>query len=109
MEKRINQGPFFHIVFFWLKKPQSNEDKIQLELELKNFIKKNKQLITSHVGKPAGTKRTVVDNTYDLSLILTFDSKEDQEIYQSDPFHLEFIDKASKLWDRVQVYDSLKV
>ena len=75
---------------------------------LKKFIRENKQVITSFIGLPAGTKRGVVDNSYDVSLIVTFNSKEEQEVYQNDPTHISFIDKASNLWKKVQVFDSIK-
>tara|TARA_B100001996_G_scaffold213786_1_gene164192 strand:- start:2352 stop:2684 length:333 start_codon:yes stop_codon:yes gene_type:complete len=109
MIKNSFQGPFFHVVFFWLKNSKNEKDRLKLEIELKNFIQANNQVRSSHIGAPANTKRTVVDNSYDLSLIVTFNSKEEQEIYQNDPTHIEFIDRASELWDRVQVYDSFQV
>lgn len=34
------------------------------------------------------------------------DSKEDQDIYQIDPVHLDFVRQYSSLWQRVVHYDS---
>lgn len=103
----MKQGPFFHVVYFWMNHPESESDITQLELELKRFISLNKQVVSHHIGRPAGTDREVVDNTYGVSLIVSFDSKEAQDVYQSDPTHLEFIERAKHLWKRVQIYDSL--
>jgi hypothetical protein len=34
-----------------------------------------------------------------------FDNLEDQEAYQNDPIHKEFIEDCSHLWEKVVVYD----
>ena len=103
-----NNKSFYHVVYFWLKKSKDSGDTKKLVSELKKFIRENKQVITSFIGLPAGTKRGVVDNSYDVSLIVTFNSKEEQEVYQNDPTHISFIDNASNLWKKVQVFDSIK-
>ncbi len=103
-----NTSSFYHVVYFWLKKSKDYGDTNKLVNDLKKFIGENKQVVTSFIGLPAGTKRGVVDNSYDVSLIVTFNSKEEQEVYQNDPTHLSFIDKASNLWEKVQVFDSIK-
>ena len=103
-----NNKSFYHVVYFWLKKSKDSQDTNKLVNELKKFIGENKQVVTSFIGLPAGTNRGVVDNSYDVSLIVTFNSKEEQEVYQNDPTHLSFIDKASNLWKKVQVFDSIK-
>ncbi|MEP0713314.1 MAG: Dabb family protein, partial [Algoriphagus sp.] len=57
-------------------------------------------------GTPAATeKRDVVDHSYQVACTAFFDSLEDQLVYQSDPLHLEFIEKYSHMWKKVQVYD----
>lgn len=103
----MSQGIFFHVVFFWMKNPQSDADKDALEVELQKFMAVNQQVKSHHIGRPAGTDREVVDNSYGVSLIVSFDSKEEQDVYQSDPTHIEFIKNAQHLWDHVQIYDSI--
>lgn len=100
------QGPFYHVVFFWMNNPDSTQEQEQLLSELERFMDKIPQPLSKHIGKPAGTPREVVDNTYQFSLVLNFESKESQDEYQTDPIHLEFIDRAQHLWKKVQVYDS---
>ncbi len=100
------QGPFYHVVFFWMNNPDSTQEQEQLLSELELFMDKIPQPLSKHIGKPAGTPREVVDNTYQFSLVLNFESKESQDEYQTDPIHLEFIDRAQHLWKKVQVYDS---
>ena len=103
----VEQGSFFHVVYFWLKNSKSKEDTIKLYNELNKFLTQNKQVLTSHIGSPVESEREVVDSSYDLSLIVTFKSKGDQDIYQNDPTHLKFVENASYLWDKVKVYDSM--
>lgn len=100
------QGPFYHVVFFWMNNPENQKEQQQLLSELERFMEHIPQPISKHIGKPAGTPREVVDNSYQFSLVLNFESKESQDAYQTDPVHLEFIDRAQHLWKKVQVYDS---
>jgi hypothetical protein len=95
---------FIHHVFFWLKDPNSLEDKKKLQTGLKN-LSTVKTIRMSHIGIPAGTNRAVIDTTYSVSWLLVFDNPEDQESYQKDPIHLKFIEDCSMLWEKVLVYD----
>jgi hypothetical protein len=100
---------FTHMVFFWMKEPDNKDHQTKFEASLARFINGSPQVISQHIGRPAGTERTVVDNSYQYCLVVTFASKEDHDIYQDDPAHHEFIDECKDLWDRVQVYDSVKI
>jgi hypothetical protein len=99
---------FVHHVYFWLKKPVTAQVKKKFELGLKELVT-IEQIVGKHLGKPATTKRGVIDSTYSYSLLLTFKSKEDQDIYQTHPKHLKFIDECEGLWERVVVYDSVSI
>jgi hypothetical protein len=100
-----NEG-FIHHVFFWLKNPESKEDLIQLIDGLKK-LSKAATIKDFNIGKPAATNRNVIDTTYSVSWLLLFDNADDQEIYQTDPVHLKFIEECSSLWDRVLIYDTV--
>ena len=101
------QGPFFHVVFFWLIN-DSKEVKSSFEKELRHFIEHVDEIRTSHIGTPAETDRDVIDNTWSYSLVLSFDSKKEHDIYQDHSLHKRFIENASSLWEKVLVYDSVK-
>ena len=100
---------FLHNVYFWLKNPDSQEDRAAFERSLKKFIHSSKYAKTLFIGKPAETPRDVVDNSWTYSLALTFPSKEIQDKYQTEDVHLTFIKESKDLWERVQVYDSVGV
>lgn len=101
-------GDFFHVVYFWLINESAEVGK-KFEQELRKFIAQVDVIKTSHIGKPAPTDRDVIDNTWTYSLILSFDSKKEQDHYQEHQAHLTFIDNASSLWTKVLVYDSIKI
>tara|TARA_B100000989_G_scaffold104060_1_gene76233 strand:+ start:287 stop:700 length:414 start_codon:yes stop_codon:yes gene_type:complete len=98
-------GQIIHHVFFWLKNPDSESDKQQL-IEGLNTLGSIDEVKVLLVGKPASTiKREVVDNSFDVSELMIFDSVEAQDAYQVHPIHTEFVQSYSHLWERVVVYD----
>ena len=102
------EGGFFHMVFFWLVDDSADVKKKFLK-ELKDFVGQVEEIKKVHIGPPADTDRDVIDNTYSFSLVVTFDSKKEHDIYQEHPAHLKFIENASSLWKKVLVYDSVKL
>lgn len=96
---------FIHHVYFWLKNPESQEDKNKLIAGLKK-LSKVKTIQKFHIGLPAKTNREVIENTYSVSWLLFFKNKAEQDSYQTDPIHLKFIEECSPLWEKVIVYDS---
>ena len=97
---------FVHHVYFWLKNEGNEADLKKLVEGLKKLsaVKTIKQF---HIGKPAATSREVIDGSYAVSWLLFFDTKEDQDSYQTDPIHLKFVEECSMLWKKVIVYDSV--
>ena len=106
MAKQLNY--FVHHVYFWFKKPVSKQDKTRFEEALKKLVTVE-TIVEMHLGVPATTRRDVVDRSYSYSLLTTFKSKEDQDIYQTHPTHLKFIEECSDLWEKVVVYDSVVI
>lgn len=101
-DKVIN-GRFIHMVFFWLK-PETDIADFQRATE--NFLMQVPEIVNYHLGEPAGTPREVVNNTYSVSLVVTFASKEDQDIYQKHQAHLKYIDENKDKWTDVKIFDS---
>jgi hypothetical protein len=101
------EGNFVHVVFFWLK-DDTPETKKKFLSEAKKLVDNVDVIKTKHIGTPADTDRDVIDNTWSFSLVLSFDSKKEQDIYQEHQTHLDFIENASSLWEKVLVYDSVK-
>ncbi len=99
-------GNFVHSVYFWLNNPDSDSDRQEFLQALTTFIASSKYISSYHIAPAAGTPRDVVDNSYTYNLVCTFETKELQDLYQNEDVHLKFIEDASHLWERVQVYDS---
>ena len=97
---------FIHHVFFWLKKPVSDQAKAKFEKALKQLAT-IETVVDHHLGIPAPTNRDLIDTTYSYSLLLAFRNKSDQDVYQTHPTHLKFINDCQELWERVVVYDTI--
>ena len=104
----IEKNGFIHHVFFWLKNAGRDEDRGELIEGLKK-LSKAPTIKDFHIGIPAPTNRDVIDTTYSVSWLLIFENPEDQEVYQTDPIHLKFIEECSHLWKKVVVYDTVNV
>ena len=100
---------FTHVVYFWLKNPDSAQDRNAFLKSLKNFMDKSEYAQTKFIGEPAGTPREVVDGSFTYSLILSFPSKEIQDKYQAEPAHVKFVEESQHLWEKVVVYDSVGI
>ena len=100
---------FVHVVYFWFKNPTSETDRQLFETSLKKFMDASQFAQTKFIGKPAETPREVVDSSFTYSLICSFNSKEDQDKYQTEPPHLVFVEACKHLWEKVVVYDSLGI
>lgn len=96
-----------HSVFFWLKNPDSVDDRKSL-IEGLNSLRDIPQIQALHVGVPASTvSRDVIDSSYQVSELMFFNSVKDQDEYQSHPIHKKFVKDYAHLWQKVVVYDSL--
>lgn len=100
--------PLVHHVFFWLKNPNSKEDRDKLVEGVKT-LKNIPTVKELHVGVVASTeKRDVVDNSWAVSELMFFDDLQGQATYQTHPIHLEFIKNYGHLWEKVVVYDVME-
>ena len=94
------KGDFAHIVLFWME-GQSEEVKSGFRSDMEAFIKSSEFTESIHIGTPAGTNRSVVDNSYSFCLIVTFDSKKEHDLYQKEQVHLDFIEQTKGLWSKI--------
>ncbi len=105
----MTQAAFVHTVHFWLKPDLSDEQRADVMAGIKSLAD-SPNVSTLRVGVPAGTPREVVDNSYDIQLMVTFADSESHDRYQSDSdvAHQAFIDGYKQYWTRVLIYDSLE-
>ena len=100
------QNVFVHHVFFWLKDPKDPQARKQFEEGLHGLITVP-QIQSYHIGTPVESPREVVDDSFTYSYMAFFKSKEDQNIYQTHPIHLKFVEDCQQLWQKVIVYDAM--
>jgi len=104
-----NKKPLAHHVFFWLKNPDSTEDRDKLVEGLKG-LGKIPTIREIHIGVLASTeKRDVVDTSWQVSELMFFSDLAGQATYQTHPIHLDFVKNYSHLWSKVIVYDAMEV
>lgn len=95
-----------HHVFFYLKDPQNAQD----EARLLKGLEKLAQISTiqlSHIGRPARTSGEAIEKGYSISWLCFFKNLIEEEIYQTDPIHVKFLEECSHLWEKRVVYDAL--
>ncbi len=98
---------FVHSVYIWLKNPDSSEDRAAFEASMEKFMARSLYAKTKFLGTPPVATREIVDDTYTYNLIVTFGSAEDQDRYQTEKAHLDFIEESNHLWDKIVIYDAL--
>lgn len=98
-----------HQVYFWLKRPGSEEDRQKL-IEGIQTLRKIETVREIYIGTVAATeKRGVIDDSWGVSELLFFDDLAGQESYQVHALHMDFIKNYSHLWSKVMVFDSALV
>jgi len=100
------RSPFIHTVFFYLNDDVTAEQKSAFEKGMEK-LGSAPTIANYRIGKPAMTPREIVDNSYGYSWIVEFANSADQDAYQTEPIHLEFIELYKDLWKEVKVYDSV--
>lgn len=95
-----------HQVYFWLKDPNSREDRSKLieGLNTLRAVKTVRSLIIGTVGSTA--PRDVIDRTWNVSALSMFENAAAEAQYQVDPIHLAFVKNYGHLWSKVRIYDS---
>src|SRR5471030_2423593 len=97
------KNTFVYHVHFWLK---DKAEKQRLIDGLQTLIPIS-HVRDIHIGVPAETFRSVVDRSYDVSLLIFFDNQAEHDAYQVDPIHDVFVAKYVPLCAKVVVMDAV--
>lgn len=100
---------FVHSVYIWLNNPDSEADRAAFEKAMHTFLTNSKYAKTKFLGTPPKATRDVVDDSFTYKMIVTFESAEAQDAYQTEEAHLTFIREAQSLWKKVLVYDAQSI
>jgi len=96
----------FHNVYFWLKPELTPAQRAEFRRGVESLAG-IKSVAKVDIGVPAPTeKRPVIDDTYDIALIVQCRDVAAHDAYQIDPLHLAFVATFKTYWIRVVIYDS---
>ena len=96
---------FSHVVIFWTV-PLNRGAADELIAGANQLLKTIPGVQQFHIGKMSPSKRSVVEQSYQTALHITFPDKSSEQAYQTHPQHLEFVDKyVKRLVKKVVVYD----
>lgn len=96
---------FSHVVIFWTD-PTSEDATDKLIAGARQYLSKIPGVLHFHVGKMSPSERPVVEQGYQVGLNILFENKGAEQVYQSHPLHMEFLEKAFRPnCIRVVVYD----
>jgi hypothetical protein len=99
-------APFAHIVFFTLAE-SSDANRSKLVEGCKKYLDKHEGVVYFGVGVNAPEyAREVNDRDYDVALHLIFETARHQDVYQTHPRHMKFVEECKGLWKKVRVFDS---
>jgi len=101
------KGMLQHNVYFWLKEGVTDSEKKIFEKGLNKFLRDINEIQHYSIGIPGDTPdRDVVDKSFSYSILVSFKSIADHNIYQEHEAHHKFINDLSSLWTKVKVFDS---
>jgi hypothetical protein len=86
---------FSHIVIFWTD-PKKTSAANDLITGANQYLKSIPGILHFHIGKMVPSHRSVVDQSYQVALNITFTDKQAQDVYQDHPEHVQFVEKAFK-------------
>ena len=106
-EEFVNEKPVYHVVLIWLK-TYRNEMRINKIINASKELKNITGVLEVSTGKVLRSSRVIVDDTFDVSIIIKFASKEYLKDYLVHPIHIKIANEVIKpLANKITVYDTI--
>ena len=101
-----SRGPeVHHVVLWWLKDPGDSAKRQQM-LDAIDTLRSVPGVLDVAAGFPVPSKRKVVDNTFDVAMIVTFADVASKTAYLTNPIHDKAADEVFKpLSKKLLVYN----
>jgi hypothetical protein len=100
------KGKVEHVVLIWLKKPGDCRQRESVLSQCRRFASEIGQIGHLSVGFALPSERPVVDDSFDVGLVMRFDSPKDLAAYEKHPVHVKAVEGLLKpLAAKIQVYD----
>ncbi|TDU81595.1 stress responsive alpha/beta barrel protein [Prosthecobacter fusiformis] len=104
--KTTAQGKVEHVVLIWLKKPGDAKDRAAVVAAAKKFQAEIPQIQHLSVGQPLPSDRPVVDDSFDVGMVIRFANQADLSVYEKHPVHTQAVtDTLKPLAKKLLVYD----
>lgn len=101
-------GTVDHVVLMWQKRPGNASDLQALRAACAD-LRSIPGIQLLDYGTPLASDRPVVDDSFDLGLIVRFDSANALKAYEADPGHLKKVNEVLKpLTKKIVVYDIVR-
>ena len=96
-----------HLVFFTLE-DQSPASRQALVDACREHLAGHSGMVHFSAGRRGDSYiRSVNDQSFDVALVLVFETEADHDNYQTSPRHEQFIASQSPNWAQVRVFDAL--
>ena len=100
-------GRVKHVVIMWLKKPGDSAGRRAI-LNAIAPLRKIPGVVDVTAGECLPSDRPVVDSSYDVALVISFDSERAMKAYATDPAHEKLVEEVlTPNVDRFVVFDFL--
>lgn len=97
-----------HVVLFWFKPDVDERSKQELGQAVIARMREVEGLEVTYAGRPAGTPRPLVDNSYGMLVIMRFKDREALAAWDAHPVHRDLIAKYGELVTKAVVYDAVE-
>jgi len=98
-------GEVSHVVLIWLKDDVSPK-KAENIRHVSQTFETIPNVLSVHVGTALSSKRKMVDDSFDIGVVLRFPNQKAMEAYLLHPIHMQAVEKLIKPWvKKIVVYD----
>lgn len=99
-------GALLHVVLLWYRADMPPAERDALVALYVERVRSVPGVDAVWLGRPAGTPRDVVDNTYDQLVLMRFCDAAAAAAWQTHPVHEELLQRFGRHFARVLVYDA---
>lgn len=105
-QKAPEAGEVEHVVLIWLKEHNNTAQRARMIAVTRGFQKNIPGIVSISAGEVLPGNRPIVDDSFDLGLVIRFENKAALDIYEKHPVHVKAVKEVLlPLSARVVVYD----
>jgi len=103
--KPTDEAKVYHVVLCWLKEPGNAEARQQI-IDVSRSFKSIPGVIAVKAGPSIPSNRAIVDDSFDVGILLTFPDRQAMNAYLAHPDHKQAVQNVLKpLVRKIIVYD----